>query len=221
MESMHNGVWWFAANRAVFVYQLEQAMRMNTVMVGVALVGLLAAGAQAQVLGTVTVSPGTAKVGEAVTVTATVDVLNSNYCGFVVGFGDGTFVDGVSNAGKPSPFTFSHSYAKPGAYHITLGGKNVQSHPNCGGGEKAVDLKVAGGTTGKAAAPAAAPVAAGVAGAPCAAPWKLVAKSRNAKTGAYTCSAKVGTAMPSPNPSCPGDLSYFENAKKGQYGCRP
>ena len=94
MESMHNGVWWFAANRAVFVYQLEQAMRMNTVMVGVALVGLLAAGAQAQVLGTVTVSPGSAKVGEAVTVTATVDVLNSNYCGFVVGFGDGAVCGG-------------------------------------------------------------------------------------------------------------------------------
>lgn len=189
-------------------------MRMNSAMVGAALMGFLATGAQAQVLGTVTVSPGSVKVGEPVTVTATVDVLNSNYCGFVVGFGDGASVDGVSDANKPSPFAFTHTYAKPGAYHITLGGKNVQSHPNCGGGEKAVDLTVVGGAAVKVAAK-------GAAAAACAAPWKLVPKSANAKTGAYTCSAKTGTAMPAPNPVCPGELTYFENAKKGQFGCRP
>lgn len=189
-------------------------MRMNLVTVGAALVGLLATGSQAQVLGTVTASPGTAKVGETVTVTATVDVLNTNYCGFVVGFGDGAFVDGVSNASKPSPFTYTHTYAKPGTYHITLGGKNVQSHPNCGGGEKAFDVTVAGGAAVKAASKTGA-------AALCAAPWKLVAKSANAKTGAYTCSAKSGTAVPTPNPVCAGDLTYFENVKKGQFGCRP
>ena len=193
-------------------------MRMNLVTVGAALVGLLATGAQAQVLGTVTANPGTIKAGESVTVTATVDVLNTNYCGFVVGFGDGTFVDGVSNASKPSPFAFTHTYAKPGSYHITLGGKNVQSHPNCGGGEKAFDLTVAAGSAGQSAAKA--PAKAG-ATSPCAAPWKLVAKSANAKTGAYTCSAKAGTAVPTPNPACAGDLTYFENVKKGQFGCRP
>lgn len=189
-------------------------MRMNSAMAGAALVGLLATGAQAQVLGTISVSPAAVKVGETVTVTATVDVLNANYCGFVVGFGDGVFVDGVSDANKPSPFTFTHTYAKPGSYSVTLGGRNVQSHPNCGGGEKAAPLTV----TGSAAAGAAAK---GGATASCAAPWKLVPKSANAKTGAYTCGAKSGTALPTSKPTCAGDLTYFENAKKGQFGCRP
>lgn len=190
-------------------------MRTTIGLVGAALVVLLAQGAQAQVLGTVSVSPQTAKAGEPVTVTATVDVLNSNYCGFVVSYGDGTFVDGVSDTGKVSPFVFTHTYAKAGNYSVTLGGRNVQSHPNCGGGEKAAALTVTEGA--KTAVAAKAAPAASV----CPDKWKRVAKSSNKKTGAFTCSAKPGTALPSPNLTCPGNLTYFENAKKGQLGCRP
>ena len=32
--------------------------------------------------------------------------------------------------------------------------------------------------------------------------------------------AKAGTATPDKKPACPGDLTYFENSKKGQMGCR-
>jgi len=200
-----------AAQLFSFIEQ-DIAMRTKMGMVGAALMVLLAPGAQAQVLGTISVSPQSAKAGEPVTVTATIDVISGNYCGFVVSYGDGTNVDGVSNANKLSPFVFTHTYSKAGNYSVTLGGRNVQSHPNCGGGEKAARLTVTA---------VAAPVAATPAAAVCPDPWKLVAKSRNVKTGAFTCAAKPGTALPTPNPTCPGDLTYFENAKKGQLGCRP
>ena len=172
----------------------------------------LAGAAQAQVLGAITASSSHIKVGEPVTITANVDVVGGNYCGFVVGFGDGAFKDAVSDVSHATPLVLSHSYAKPGSYHVTLGGKNVESHPNCGGQERAVDITVTGGTA-KASAPA-------QPGAVCASGWKLLGKP-NRKTGAFTCAAKPGTALPEAKPSCQGDLSYFENAKKGQYGCKP
>lgn len=171
----------------------------------------LSATVQAQVLDTITASPMSAKVGEPVTITANIGVLNANYCGFVVGFGDGSFKDGVSDASTPVPLVLTKTYDKPGSYHITLGGKNVQNHPNCGGAERAVDITVIG--SAKAAPGKPVPAA-------CAAPWKMKGKA-NAKTGAFTCAAKPGTAMPAAKPECQGDLSYFENAKKGQYGCKP
>ncbi|TXH88747.1 MAG: hypothetical protein E6Q78_10330 [Rhodoferax sp.] len=181
-------------------------------LVSAALLGLGVCGAaQAQVLGAITASSTSVKVGEPVTITANIDVINANYCGFVVGFGDGSFKDAVSDASTPVPLVLTKTYDKPGSYHVTLGGKNVQNHPNCGGAERAVDISVTG--TAKAAPGKAAAAA-------CAAPWKLAGKA-NAKTGAFTCAAKPGTALPTAKPECQGDLSYFENTKKGQYGCKP
>lgn len=165
----------------------------------------------AQLLGTITASSTTPKVGEPVTITANIDVVNGNYCGFVVGFGDGTFKDAVSDVSNPVPLVITRSYDKPGSYHVTLGGKNVQNHPNCGGPERAVDIVVTG--VAKAAVPA---KPADV----CEKPWKLAGKP-HAKTGAFTCAAKPGTPFPAAKPACAGDLGYFENTKKGQYGCKP
>lgn len=177
---------------------------------------LLAGAAQAQLLGTITASSTNVKVGEPVTITANIDVINANYCGFVVGFGDGTFKDAVSNINTPVPLVITRTFDKPGSYHVTLGGKNVQNHPNCGGQERAVDITVTGAV--KAAAPVA--PAAMKAAEVCEKPWKLSGKL-NAKTGTFTCAAKAGTAFPAVKPVCSGDLSYFENSKKGQYGCKP
>ncbi len=174
---------------------------------------LLAGAAHAQVLGTITASSTTVKVGEPVTITANIDVLNSNYCGFVVGFGDGSYKDAVSDVSTPVPLVVTRTYDRPGTYHVTLGGKNVQNHPNCGGPERAVDITVTGAATpAKPAVLKASEV--------CAKGWKLSGKL-NAKTGTFTCAAKVGTAFPAEKPVCKGELSYFENAKKGQYGCKP
>ena len=177
---------------------------------------LLAGAAHAQVLGTITASSTNVKVGELVTITANIDVINANYCGFVVGFGDGTFKDAVSDVNTPVPLVITRTFDKPGSYHVTLGGKNVQNHPNCGGQERAVDIVVTG--VAKAAAPVA--QAAMKAADVCEKPWKLSGKL-NAKTGTFTCAAKAGTAFPAMKPVCSGDLSYFENSKKGQYGCKP
>jgi hypothetical protein len=188
---------------------------------------VLAAGfgvtAQAQLIGSVTASPATVKVGEPVTVTANVDVVSGNYCGFSVFYGDGKNADGYSDPGHPTPMVTTHTYAKAGTYTISMGGRNVESHPNCGGGDKFATVTVTEGA--KAAVPAAAVAVAAAAkpaaaAAVCAAPWKLSGKV-NAKTGAYTCVAKAKTAVPEPKPACPGDLTYFENAKKGQFGCKP
>jgi hypothetical protein len=172
-----------------------------------------AGAAHSQVLGAITASPMAAKVGEPVTVTANIDVVGGNYCGFVVGFGDGTFKDAVSDVSNPTPLVLTHTYDKPGAYHVTLGGKNVQSHPNCAGPERAVDITVA-----SPVAPAK-PVEMKAADV-CAKGWKLSGKL-NAKTGTFTCTSKAGTALPAEKPVCKGDLSYFENVKKRQYGCKP
>lgn len=174
---------------------------------------LLATAAQAQVLGTLTASSTTVKVGEPVTITANIDVLNANYCGFVVGFGDGTFKDAVSDVSTPVPLVVTRTYDKPGSYHVTLGGKNVQNHPNCGGPERAVDITVSGPVAPAKPVPLK-PVEV------CAKGWKLSGKL-NTKTGTFTCAAKAGTAFPAEKPVCKGDLSYFENVKKGQYGCKP
>ena len=189
-------------------------MKLNTLGSGLLLGLAFVAGAQAQVLGVIAASPTTAKVGEPVTVTANIEVLNNNYCGFVVGFGDGAVKDAVSDVSNASPLVLTHTYAKAGTYHVTLGGKNVQNHPNCGGQERAVDITITG--AGKS-------VAAGKLQAAdvCASGWKVVGKTFNAKTGAFACSAKAGTMLPETKPVCSGDLSYFENVKKGQYGCKP
>lgn len=198
-------------------------MTTKITLAAAVLAGLLALGAQAQVLGNISISSQSAKVGEPVKVTATIDVLNSNYCGFVVSYGDGTSLDGVSDAQTTGPFVSTHTYTKAGTYSVTLGGRNVQSHPNCGGGEKAARLTVVDAP--KAAAvgqgPAVASVTTSPSTGPCPANWKLVSKSSNAKTGAFTCTAKSGTALPATNLTCKGDLTYFENAKKRLLGCRP
>lgn len=176
----------------------------------------------AQMIGGVTASPSTVKAGEPVTVTANVDVKGGNFCGFAVFYGDGKNIESYSDDKKPTPFVTTHIYEKPGTYTISMGGRHVESHPNCGGGDKFATVTVT-----EAAKPAMAPVAANPggmakpgAGTPCVAPWTLSGKV-NAKTGAYTCVAKAKTPLPNPKPMCPGDLTSFENAKKGRYGCRP
>ncbi len=75
-----------------------------------------------------------------------------------------------------------------------------------------------------ASAPAAKPAAsAAVAKAPapeCPTGFKLDAKSHSTKTGAYTCKAPAGTAMPSGKLACGPKLAYFESPKTVSVGCR-
>ena len=197
-------------------------MKASTLFSTAALVLGLFGSAQAQLVGGISVNPATVKAGEQVSVTVTIDVVSGNYCGFVVDYGDGKSYDGVSDSKNVGPFTTTHVYDKPGNYKLTAGGRNVQNHPNCGGQEKATMLNVTEGAKPAAAASASNVKAkAAAAESVCPTGWKVAPKSHNPKTGAYTCTAKAGTALPNPKPACQGDLTYFENAKKGQFGCRP
>ena len=166
--------------------------------------------AQSQVLNSVGANPAAAKAGQPVTVTVNIDVISGNYCGFVVKFGDGAETDGISDVSHPGPFTFQHTYDKPGSYVLNLVGRSVQSHPNCGGDTKVGSVEVSGAAKTASATSSQCPDG-----------WKSVKKSTNAKTGAFACSAKPGTALPAVKPVCRGDLTYYENAKKGMLGCKP
>jgi hypothetical protein len=175
--------------------------------------------AHAQVLGNISALPLNSKVGQAVKITANIDVISGNYCGFVIGFGDGATQDGVSDRSHAMPFVVEHTYTKPGSYHVTLGGRNVENHPNCGGQEHAVDITVAEGdkpVKANTTAPVASPATA-----TCPAGWKLDAKSKNAKTGAFRCKAQPSTPAPAAALACQGSLSFYHDAKKGEIGCRP
>jgi hypothetical protein len=193
-------------------------MKWNWMMAAALAAAGFTATTHAQMIGGVTVSPATVKAGEPVTVTANVDVKGGNYCGFGVFYGDGKTIESYSDVNHPTPFVTTHVYDKPGTYSVSMGGRSVESHPNCGGGDKFATVTVTEGAKSAVAKPAAGAMARPTA--VCVAPWKLSGKW-NAKTGAYTCTAKAGTALPDPKPVCPGDLTYFENAKKGQFGCRP
>jgi hypothetical protein len=124
------------------------------------------------------------------------------------------------NSAAEVPFKTTHTYAKPGDYTITADPGRVGGSLGCIGKNATAMVKV---SAPPAAAPAAGASAAGKTAAAlptCPEGWKLDAKSVNKKSGAYTCTAKAGTATPDKKPACPGDLTYFENSKKGQMGCR-
>jgi hypothetical protein len=55
---------------------------------------------------------------------------------------------------------------------------------------------------------------------PCPEGWALAKPGVNAKTKAFSCTAKPGTKIPEPKIACPGALTYSENSKKGQLACR-
>jgi hypothetical protein len=172
--------------------------------------------AQAQTITGITVSPSV-QVGQPAQVTVTFDVPNTVYCGLRLDWGDNTGADVPIDDAKLVPYTTSHAYSAPGDYRVTAEGRKVMSRLNCLGKQIGASVKVL-------PKPAAAePVAAGlVKPAPlCADGWKLDAKGQNKKTKAFTCTAKAGTALPAVKTTCPGDLTYFENVKKGQLGCRP
>jgi hypothetical protein len=196
-------------------------MKTKAIISMLALTAGLLSAAQAQMIGGLAVSPATVKAGEPVTVTATVDVANGNYCGFAVFYGDGKTADNYSDANHSGPFVSTHVYDKPGTYTLSMGGRHVESHPNCGGGDKFATVTVTPGDKAAGGMAKPASTAKATAATVCPAGWTVVAKSFNAKTGAYTCSAKAGTALPASRAQCPGDLTYFENAKKAQFGCRP
>ena len=177
----------------------------------------LAAQVQAQKLTGLVVTPAKAEVGHPVKTTTSFDLVNDNInCKVRVHFGDGATNDFQINQAKDVPLVLEHTYAKPGSYKLRVEGKGGSK---CLGEDQHATLEVvAKAALVKPAPPAKASAAA--AALVCPTDWKLTKAGVAKKTGAFTCTAKAGTAIPEPKVVCPGELTYFDNAKKGQLGCR-
>ena len=179
---------------------------------------LVALSAQAQTLTGLRVDTPAAMPGRPVAVTVVLDAADTINCGLRVDWGDGAGNDYKITGRDNIPLKASHAYARPGDYTVTAQPKRVTTHLGCVGGKQSAMVKVQAPAV--AAKPAPAPAAAS-AMASCPEGWKLNPKTVNRKTGAFTCTAKAGTAIAGSKVNCPGDLTYFENSKKGQLGCRP
>jgi len=180
-----------------------------------------ATGVWAQTLADLKIEPSQAQTGQTVTATISLSDGVAN-CGLRFYWGDGQTVDVKVNDKTALPVRLTHVFDKPGQFRAMAEGKRVTTHLKCQGPNLTRTVAVS------APPPKPAPVASAPAAAtpaknagPCPEGWTLAAKSQNKKTGAFTCTAKAGTALPSAKTACPGDLTYFENAKKGQLGCKP
>jgi hypothetical protein len=185
---------------------------------------LLAAGtASAQLVASAAFDASQVQAGQAARLTVQFDVLSGTNCGLRVHWGDGATSDFKINQAKDIPLVTSHTYAAAGSYKVKVEPKGVGSSLKCGGKNQELTLAVAAApaqAAARPAAPAAVAQAAPASAAQCPAGWKLSKAGVAKKTGAFTCEAKPGTALPQARLSCPGDLGYFENSKRGQLGCR-
>jgi hypothetical protein len=170
---------------------------------------LLAAGAQAQTLSSITLDPPQPKPGDPVTITIAFTNAEAPNCNVRLHYGDGKTRDLKINQAKDVPRVVTYTYDKPGTYRVMAEGKTALPMLKCVGANQIAMLEVK-----------APPKAAAAAGPACPAGWKLDAKSVSKKTGAYTCSAKPNTVLPASKPECPAPLGYFENKSKGQLGCK-
>ncbi len=186
---------------------------MKRILIPAIALTLLAATAQAQTLSGVKVEPAAAHPGQAVKITASFENAESPNCNVRVHFGDGASKDFKINQAKDVPLVTEHAYAKAGSYTVSVQPRSALPMVQCAGNKQSAVVKVA--APAKTAAAAAAPAPA------CPDGWKLDAKSVNKKTGAFTCTAKAGTALPASKLACAAPLGYFENSSKGQLGCRP
>ena len=175
---------------------------------------LLPAAGLAQQLTGIKVEPAEIKAGEQARITVSFDVEAGINCGMRLHFGEGAPGDYKINQRKDVPLVVNRAYARPGEYRLMAEPKTVGTLLKCGGKNQSATIKV-GGT---AAATAAKPVTA--AAAPqCPPGWTLDRKSPRKDTGAFTCQAAPGTRAV--KIACPGNLSYFENERKGLLGCTP
>ncbi len=177
---------------------------------------LLCGAALAQTLSGIKLEPATAKVGEPVKITGTFDNADNPNCNVRVHFGDGQTQDFKINQLKDVPLVTTRTYAKAGEYKLLIEPKTALPTLKCVGKNQTASLVV---TASAPAMTAAAPAKS--VGPSCPDGWKLDAKSVNKKTGAFSCTAKAGTALPAAKPECAAPLGYFENKSKGQLGCKP
>lgn len=185
------------------------------------LVLALAAGSlSAQTLKGIKLDVAQTQVGQAVTATVDLDSPNAPNCGLRVRWGDGAVTERRINSAAELAFKTTHTYTKPGDYSVVADPGKVGGSLGCVGKKASAMVKVVAPPPPPPKPAGAASASMAAAGPSCPDGWKLDAKSVNKKTGAYTCTAKAGTAVPEKRPVCPGDLTYTENSKKGMLGCK-
>ena len=190
-------------------------------MLVLAVAAILPVIAPAQTLTGLSVEPAQIKAGETVKVTVSFDVEGSINCGLRIHFGEGNPVDYKINQQKDVPLVTARTYAGAGEYRLMAEPKTVGTTLRCGGKSQVTTVKVAAVAAAPAAPTERVPRAARApraAESRCPAGWALDKKSVK-KSGAFTCRAARGT--PAVKLTCPGDLGYFENEKKGLMGCQP
>lgn len=180
----------------------------------------LSVAAQAQTLKSVALEAAQIKAGESAKATITSDMTTGGNCGLKTHWGDGQFTETKVNQDKDAVMVLTHKYEKAGKYEIMVEPKRVGATLKCLGNNQKTTLTVAAPAP-VAAAPAAAKPAELTASNACPAGWKITAAGVNKKNKSFTCTAKAGTPAPETKTACPGDLTYFENTKKGQLGCKP
>ena len=178
---------------------------------------LLCGAAAAQTLSGIKVEPASVKVGEPVKITGSFENADNPNCNVRVNFGEGPTQNFKINQLKDVPLVTMHTYTKPGTYKVAIEPRTAMPMLKCVGKDQSATVTVVAAAPLAAAAPAGKAMATAPA---CPAGWKLNAKSVNKKTGAYTCAAKAGTALPTAKAECRAPLGYFENKSKGQLGCR-
>jgi len=168
---------------------------------------------QAQKVTALQVEPVKAEVGQAVKATTTFEITNGAInCVVRLHWGDGQTQDFNVNQERDVPLVLEHSYAKVGTYTLMVEGKGGKK---CMGKDQTASVAITA-KVGAAGITSAASAAASV----CPTGWKLTKAGVTKKTGAFTCTAKAKTPIPEPKVVCPGELTYFDNVKKGQLGCR-
>ncbi len=187
---------------------------MKSALLPVLLLAAMSLPAAAQTLSGVTAEPAVAKVGQEVKITGTFDSAGNPNCNLRVDFGDGKNKNFKINQEKDVPLVTTHTYAKAGSYKVQVLPRTSLPMIKCQGTDQTAMVKV------EALAPVAAAPVAMAAGPSCPEGWTLDAKSVSKKSGAYTCGAKAGTALPAGKLDCQGALGYFENKSNGQLGCK-
>jgi hypothetical protein len=203
-------------------------IRMGAARALAALAAVVACSASAQLVSSIAVQPAPVKAGELATITVQFDVVAGTNCGLRLHWGDGSSGDYKINQAKDIPLVVQHSWDKPGSYVVKAEGKSQGMTVKCGGRNQETTLVVSAppaAVPAAAAAPAPAPAtpaanATMARSGTCPAGWTLN-KPGVGKNGGFTCGAKPGTSAPAQRVECPGDLTYFENTKRGQLGCRP
>ena len=182
---------------------------------------LAVTGVSAQTLKDMKLDMAQARTGQNVTATVGLEAGDQVNCGMRVKWGDGAMTEIRVRDKTAIPYKATHAYTKPGDYQVVADPHKIKSSLPCIGKGITIALNVVAPPPPPIKAATSPTVMAKPLGRPsCPENWKLNPKSVVKKTGAYSCTARAGTATPDIKPTCPGDLTYYENSKKGMLGCR-